>query len=129
MQKSMRFYVMAAMMLSLLTASCSAVRMPEGSPTQPQPLSPAYTQPAVVSLATQVPVVDPMFIPGGQKPEIETIARIMGEFDDTSYLIQSIPDSGQMVQVILVLQRIRRDAIDNKPTGMPEKVKEAQVNL
>jgi len=129
MQKSMRFYVMAAMMLSLLTASCSAVRMPEGSPTQPQPLSPAYTQPAVVSLATQVPVVDPCSSLEAKKPEIETIARIMGEFDDTSYLIQSIPDSGQMVQVILVLQRIRRDAIDNKPPECLKKLKEAQVNF
>jgi hypothetical protein len=136
---------MAFMLLSLLLTSCSGLRWPEGAPTPgvveaaslpptqaqavPQiPQLPSNTQPAIINLAPQT-TVDPCSSIDAKRPDIETIARIMGEFDDTSYLIQSIPDRNQMVQVILVLQAIRREAINYNPPECLKGLKEAQVNF
>jgi hypothetical protein len=135
MQKSSHFCIVALSMLSLLIASCSGVRLPEGAPTQPSsppqlpqlPQQPSSTQPAIVILGTQS--VDACSSMEAKKPEIENVARIMGAFDDTSYLVQSIPDTGQMVQVILVLQQIRREAINYKAPECLKALKDAQVNF
>jgi hypothetical protein len=104
-------------------------------PTTPQaplipavPQLPSSTQAVMENLTPQSPV-DPCSSVETKRPEIENIARIMGEFDDTSYLIQSIPDRNQMVQVILVLQAIRREAINTKPPECLKVLKEAQVNF
>ncbi|BCY19501.1 hypothetical protein hrd7_33500 (plasmid) [Leptolinea sp. HRD-7] len=146
MYKTLRLFVMALLLLSLLLTSCSGIRWPEGAPTvavvEAKPLPPTqappaaplvpqlpvYTQASIVNLATPEPV-DPCSSIEAKRPEIENLARIMGEFDDTSYLIQSIPDRNQMVQVILVLQAIRREAINYKAPECLKPLKEAQVNF
>jgi hypothetical protein len=114
------------LIISMLISSCSGMRLPEAAPTNPAPV-PLATQPTVALKTTEA--VDLCASIDTKRPEIERIANIMGEFDDTSFLAQSVPDSGQLVQVILVLQRVRRDAINNKPPECLKPLKEAQVNF
>jgi uncharacterized protein YraI len=146
MWKSIKLPVIAFMLLSLLLTSCSGSPLTTGAPTPgaveaaapppvPQapvaravPPLPSNTQAAIVNLDPQA-AIDPCSSVDARRPDIENIARIMGEFDDTSYLIQSIPDRTQMVQVILVLQSIRREAINNKPPECLKALKDAQVNF
>jgi hypothetical protein len=126
MPRTTTICILAILMVSMLISSCSGIRLPEGAPTSPAPVQLA-TQPAVALKATEA--IDKCASIDTKRPEIERIANIMGEFDDTSFLAQSVPDSGQLVQVILVLQRVRRDAINNKPPECLKPLKEAQVNF
>lgn len=140
MKKSVFYCAMAFILLSLPLTSCSGFRWPEGAPTPAVvqaaslpptdiPAAPQAPQPAAVNQVATTAPLDPCSSVEAKRPEIENIARLMGEFDDTSYLIQSIPDRNQMVQVILVLQSIRRDAINNKPPVCLKTLKESQVNF
>ncbi|NLF52758.1 MAG: hypothetical protein GX577_16650 [Leptolinea sp.] len=125
MQKSF-WIIFCVLMLSLNICGCSSVRMPESIATA----QPVFVIPTSGS-HTPTPTLeaDPCTSIETRKPEIEKIAGIMGEFDDTSYLVQSIPDTNDLVPVILELQRVRREAINNKPPACLKSLKDAQVDF
>ncbi len=125
MQKHV-WFVFCGLMLTLLTCGCSSVRIPEGMPTN-QPVFVIPTKAQVTPTPTVE--VDPCASIETKKPEIEKIASIMGEFDDTSYLVQSVPNTDDLIPVILELQRVRREAINNKPPGCLKPLKDAQVDF
>ena len=64
-----------------------------------------------------------------KKPEVEKLARIMGEFDDASALVTRVTNSDNLVNVVLELQRIRWSAINNNPPECLKQLREAQINF
>jgi hypothetical protein len=123
MQKPIHSSILVFSILAFLLSGCSG--SPSTAPAAPQPA--AGTQSAMVFLGT--PNVDACASVETKKPEIEKLARIMSEFDDTSFLVPAIKNPDQLVQVILVLQRVRRDAINRTIPECLNKLREAQVNF
>ncbi len=125
MQRSVWIFI-CVLMLSLILYGCSGVRMPEAFVTpQPALVIPTHAP----DIPTQTKVVDLCASVETKKPEIEKIAAIMAEFDDTSYLVQSIPNTDDLVPVILELQRVRREAINNKPPSCLKPLKDSGVDF
>lgn len=124
MQKTIRTFVLPVVVFALFISGCSGSGTSAGSPAAGQ--KQAGTQPAIVLLGTQNG--DPCASMEGKKPEIDKITRTMDEFDDNSFLIQAIKNPDQLVQVILVMQRVRRDAINNTPPECLKQLRDAQVN-
>jgi hypothetical protein len=125
MLKSIQSSLVVLSILAIFLSGCAGNNTPADASTVPS--AKLGTQPAIVNLGTSSQNV--CATQETKKPEIERIARMMGEFDDTSFLVQAIKNPDQLVQVILVLQRVRRDAVNSNPPECLIPLRDAQVNF
>jgi hypothetical protein len=125
MLKTTRTSILLVLFLTLIISGCASASRPAVAPdtTKPQ----IGTQPAIVVLGTQN--VDPCSSTELKKPEVEKLARIMGEFDDASALVTRVTNSDNLVNVILELQRIRWVAINNNPPTCLKTLRDSQINF
>jgi hypothetical protein len=125
MLKTTRTSVLLVMVLILFISGCSTASTPSASPDASKPQT--GTQPAIVAVVTQN--VDVCASVETKKPEVEKLARIMGEFDDASSLVTRVTNSDNLVNVVLELQRIRWNAINNNPPECLKPLRDAQINF